>query len=233
MVSYLAIIRVMICIAFLLLNLLQPVFVELLGLVFDYQSLYVSLICLKVAVPTVRFTCDLCSFCKINNILDYGLLVIKPTFLTDTSILIENPLKGKEEDVEETRGRKLSFFMRTVIDVFTDKGSSEEILTIVISLQLLLLINVLSFAFFLPINGEYLDHKFSRFYVLWLQKWVETTLAFVRTKHKDEKEKSSFLFKDSTLSWEREKVSFAILFTALLLCFALLYLICFVLNKTK
>ena len=216
----------MTCIALSLLNLLQPVFVELLGLVFDHQSLYVWLIWLKVALPTVRFACTLCSYCKTNNILDYGLLVTEPTFLTDTSILIESPFKGKEEDVEETRGRKLSPFMRMVIDVFTGKGSNEETLKLVIGLQLLLLIKVLCFAFFLPINKEYLDNKFSRFYGLWLQKWVESTLNLVRTKHNNKKEKNSFLFKDSTLSWEREKISWSILLSALLLCFALLYLIC-------
>ena len=280
----------MFCIAFSFLNLLQPVFVELLGLVFDYQSLYVSLICLKVVLrallkqlvasdvlstgfdqvskfvakkthlflvlpPFLSFNTwnstsklfalcfliqkGLCFLCNNNNLLDYGLLVTKPTFLTNTSILIENPFKGKEEDVEETRGRKLSPFMKTLIDVFTGKGSSEETLKLVTGLQLLLLINVLFFAFFLPINGEYLDHKFSRFYVLWLQKWVETYLAPVlrdclrKSKHKDEKEKNSFLFKDSTLLWKREKVFLVMLLWALLLCFALLYLICLVLNKTK
>ena len=190
----------------------------------------VSLIWSKVALPTVKFTCGLCSFCKTNNILDYGLLVTKPTFLTDTSILIENPFKGKEEDIEETRGRKLSAFMRMLIDVFTGNSSSEETLKLVKGFQLLLLINVLCFAFFLPINGEYLDNKVGRFYALWLQKWVETTLPLyvqskLRTKHKDEKEKNSFLFKDSTLSWKREQVFLVMLLSALLLCFALLYLI--------
>jgi hypothetical protein len=273
----------MFCIALFFLNLLQPVFVELLGLVFDHQSLYVSLICLKVVLRALlnqlvasdvlstgfdqvsKFVAKkthqffvlplflsfntwnstsnkfalcfliqkgLCFLCNNNNLLDYGLLVTKPTFLTNTSILTENPFKEKEEDVEETRGRKLSPFMKTLIDVFTGKGSSEETLKLVTGFQLLLLINVLSFAFFLPINGEYLDHKFSRFYVLWLQKWIET-YCLRKSKHKDEKEKNSFLFKDSTLSWKREEVFLVMLLWALLLCFALLYLICLVLNKTK
>ena len=220
MVSYLAVIKVMICIAFPLLNLFKPVFVELLSLVFDHQSLYVSLICLKVALPTIRFTCILCSFCKTNNILDYDLLVTEPTFLTDTSILTENPLKEKEEDVEKTRGRKLSPFMRMVVDVFGGKGSNEEILRLVTGLQLLLLIHVLCLPFFIPINGEYLDNRVSRFYGLWLQKWVETTLPI----HKNRKENYSFIFKDSTLSWKREDVFFVMLLSKLLLCFALLYL---------
>ena len=237
MVSYLAIIKVMICIAFLFLNLLQPLpwfanHVELIGLVFDHQSLYVSLICLKVALPTVSFTCKLCSFCKTNNILDYVLLVTKAIFLTDTSILIENPFKGKQEDVEETRGRKLSPFITMIVHVFSGKGCNEETLRVVKGLQLLLLINVLSFVFLLPINGEYLDNKFSRFYGLWLQKWVESTLKFVQTywlrtsKDENKKEKNSFLFKDPTLSWKREEILWSTLFSALLLCFAVLYLIC-------
>ena len=212
----------MICIAFLLLNLLQPVFVELLGLVFDHQSLYGSVICLKLALPTVRFTCRLCFFCKTNNILDYGLLVTKPTFFTDTSILIENSFKAKEEGVEETRGRKLSFFIKMLVDVFGGKGSDEDISALVKGLLLLLLIHLLCLSFFVPINGEYLDNKVSRFYALWLQKWVETTLPFL--SHKNKKENYSLFFKDSTLSWERKDVFFVMLLSALLLCFTLLYL---------
>ena len=254
----------MTCIVFSLLNLLQPVFVELLGLVFDHQSLYLSPICcLPVICDPLRASFEqvskfvalhpllvlqsfpsfkasllcittifsslltLCSLgterlrflCNNNNILDYGLLFPEPTFLTETSILIENPFKGKEEDVEETRGRKLSFFMTMIIHVFSGKGSTEETLYLVICLQLLLLINVTSLAFFLPTNKEYLDNRFSRFYGLWLQKWVKIT-------KKNKKEKNSFLFKDSTFSREREKISWSILFSALLLCFAVLYIIC-------
>ena len=267
-ISQLMLRTVMTCIALSLLNLLQPVFVELLGLVFDHQSLYAFFICLKVVVGDPLSTTfeqvskivvlhpflvlrafpsfngsllgsanklvalcvssreRLCSLC--NNILDYGLLVTKPTFLTDTSTLIENPFKEKQEDVEETKGRKLSPFMRMVVDVFTGNSSSEETLKLVKGLQLLLVINLLCLAFSVPINGEYLDNKLSRFYVLWLQKWVETTLNFVRTKHNNKEEKNSFLFKDSTVSWEREKVFLAILFTVLLLCCCILYALCLI-----
>ena len=271
MFSHLAIAKVMTCIALSLLNLLLTVSVELLSLVFDHQSLYVFLVCLKVVIgdlliPTFEqvskfialhpflvlrafssfnrwntrnklvemcflSTERLCSLFNNNYILDYGLLLTKVTFLTHTSILTENPFKGKEEDVKETRGRKVSFFVTMIVHVFSGKGSNEETLVLVRALQLLLLINVLCFAFFLPIKKEYLDNKVGRFYGLWLQKWVKTALNLVPTNllqeiySKNKKENSSFLFKDSTFSKKREEISWSVLFSALLLCFAVLYLI--------
>ena len=193
MVLYLAIIKAMICIVLSLLNLLQPVLVELLGLVvlpMDHQSLYVSLLLRTCTCSLLLAKCGLCFlstgrlcfFSNTNNILEYGLILTKPTFLTDTSILIENqhaslaPVICSTHGVEETRGRRVSPFITMIIRVFGGKGSTEEILKLAVCAELLLLINLLSFAFFLPINKEYLDDKLSRSTLrTWLQKWVKTT----------------------------------------------------------
>lgn len=234
MVSYLAIVKVMTCIALSLLNLLQPVFVELLLQAFPFFKF--SLLCIT-NIPSSLLalfflgTERLCFLCSNNNVLDYVLLVTEPTSLTDTSILTEEPFKGKEEDVKETRGRKLSPFMIMMIHVFSGKGSIEETSKLMIALLLMLLLALLVSVFSLPISKKYLDNKFSRFCVLWLQKWVENTLALF--SHKNKKENNSFLFKDPTLKWEKEHILLVMLLLALLLCLNLLYLVCLIRYKIK